>query len=324
MKKGLILLALTLASLLAIFGSQHRVLAAPPESTPVWRAQFRLIVADVSDAGTDDDVQIQLNAKNSTWLDYARNDYERNSTFTYDLNLTNVRSLGDITMLRIFKNKTDAICVKSMTLLINKRAIFSEVFGNTSGTCLWLDNGDGHPSSFTASSATLRAHASWKGFIQPAVPTTLTRTELESRIAGAVGDRIKTNALMWGDAGYNLFGRGVEVTPKSAKSVHVDLDLAYNLPGPYNPEVDVDFDLVFSCKGGKITAKAKNYDAHLDSLVYDYLKNLLPVWGPKLLDALTGSALKGMIDALSISGQFGGSCPAINVTSDAHVVFSKP
>lgn len=324
MKKAYLVLALTLAALVATFGSQNHVLAAPPETTPIWRAQFRLVVADVSDAGTDDDVQIQLNTNNSTWLDYARNDYERNSTFTYDLMLTNARRLGDITMLRIYKNKTDAICVRSMTLIINGRTIYSKDFGNTQTTCKWLDNDDGHPNAYIVSGTTLRGHPAWQGFIQPAVPTTLTRGELESRIEGAVGDRIQSNALMWGDASYNLFGRGVEVTKKSSKSVHVDLDLAYDLPGPYNPEVDVDFDLAFSCSSGKVTATAKNYDAHLDSVIYDYLKNLLPVWGPKLLDALTSYELKGLVDNISISSQFGGSCPVITVTDTASVVFSKP
>lgn len=321
MKKGFVIVALMLGTL---FASPNRVLAAPPAATPVWRAQFVLVVADVSDAGTDDDVQVQLNPFNSTWLDYARNDYERNSSFTYDLMLTNVRQLGDITMLRVYKNKTNAICVRSMTLVINGRTIYNKVFGNTQTTCLWLDNGDGHPSSYTVSSATLRAHPSWTGYVQPAVPTALSRSELESRIEGAVGDRIKSNDLMWGNASYNLFGRGVEVTKKTSKSVHVDLDLAYDLPGPYNPEVDVDFDVVFSCASGKITARGTNYDAHLNSIVYDYLKNLLPGFGADLLDKLTNYVIKGLVDALSISGQFGGTCPLITVTDTANVVFTKP
>ncbi|TAH52827.1 MAG: hypothetical protein EYC68_05470 [Chloroflexota bacterium] len=324
MKKAIFVLALTLGVLFATFGSQNRALAAPPNSTPVWRAQLRLAIANVSDAGTDDDVQIQLNVKNSTWLDYARNDFERNKTYTYDLSLTKVTKLGEITKLRIRKTGTDAICVRSITLLINGKTIYSKTFGNAQSTCLWLDNGDGHPNSYSVSGATLRAHASWKGFVQPNVPTTLTRSELESRIEGAVGDRIQSNDLMWGDESYNLFGRGVEVTKKTNESVHVDLDLAYDLPGPYNPEVDVDFDLAFSCSSGKVTATAENYDAHLDSIIYDYLKNLLPVWGPKLLDMLTKQVLKGMVDAISISGQFGGSCPVISVTGDGNVVFSKP
>lgn len=323
MKNGFVFFALLLALLLGLFGSEKRALAAPPETTPVWRAQFRLSVADVSDAGTDDDVRIQLNSNNSTWLDYARNDYERNSSFTYDLLLTGVRKLGDITMLKIYKNKTDAICVRSMVLIINGRTIYSRTFGNTVSTCLWLDNNDGHPSSFVVSGAVLRASSPWKGFVQPAVPTILTHTELESRIEGAVGDRIQSNKLSWG-AGTNLFGHAVEVTKKSSTAVHVDLDLEYGLPLLPNPEVDVDFDLTFSCANGKVAATASNYDAHLDSVIYDYLKNLLPVWGPKLLDALTGNALKGLVDNLSISGQFGGNCPVISVSDNGDVVFSHP
>lgn len=160
MKKAIFVLTLTVGVLLATFGSQNRALAAPPDSTPVWRAQLRLAIANVSDAGTDDDVQVQLNVKNSTWLDYARNDFERNKTYTYDLALTKVTKLEEITKLRIRKTGTDAICVRSVTLLINGKTIYSKTFGNTQSTCQWLDNGDGHPNSFSISSATLRAHSS--------------------------------------------------------------------------------------------------------------------------------------------------------------------
>lgn len=319
----LLFLALAAAALMATLANPATTLAAPPETSPIWRAQFRLVVADVSDAGTDDDIKVQLNAQNITWLDYARNDYERNSTFTYDLRLNSLRRLSDITMLKIAKEKTNALCIRSMSLIINGRTIYTKEFGNTTSTCKWIDNGDGHVPSYTVSSGSLRAHASWKSYIQPAVPTSIKRAELESRIEGTIGSRIKSNKLSWGDSSWNLYGRGVEATRKTSKTVHVDLDLAYDVPGP-NPEVDVDFDMTFSCSNGKLTVVASNYDANVKSPGYDYLNDLLEAFGIDSVNNAVKDHLASLVSAISLSSQFDGECPNINVEDDADVVFTAP
>ena len=70
----------------------------------VWRAELVLHTADVEDAGTDDSVFILLNSAagdtqpggNRTWLDYARDDFERGATHSYDLGTVSVGELGDI------------------------------------------------------------------------------------------------------------------------------------------------------------------------------------------------------------------------------------
>jgi hypothetical protein len=52
-------------------------------ASPIWRAQITIQVGNVGNAGTDDGVRVELSPTNSTWLDYARDDFERNSSFTY-------------------------------------------------------------------------------------------------------------------------------------------------------------------------------------------------------------------------------------------------
>ena len=71
---------------------------AADETTPVWQVLLAVQVCDVSNAGTDNVVQVRLNAGNLTGLDHPWNDFERADSRTYPLLLTGVARLQDISL----------------------------------------------------------------------------------------------------------------------------------------------------------------------------------------------------------------------------------
>ena len=165
--------------------------APPSESFPVWRAQLRIAVCDVQDSKTDDAVKAELNESNVTWLNYARNDFERGSTFTYDLLLTNVATLADITKLRVAKTGDNGVCLQSVALKVNGKTIFSHTFSPRR----WLD---GSHRSVTFSSPELRESAQWTAYTLPMPSLTIPRSELENRIEAMAGTFTHGNDLYWG------------------------------------------------------------------------------------------------------------------------------
>ena len=146
------------------------------DDEPIWRAQIRLITADVSDAGSDDSVKVALSSANSTWLDYGRDDFERNTSYLYDLNMTGLKKFSDVSQIKIEKTGTDGWCLKSFELLLNDRSVYSQSFS----TCRWIDGNDGHLPSYTVSSSTLRNSTKWKSYTRPSLSSiaVLERTEL--------------------------------------------------------------------------------------------------------------------------------------------------
>src|SRR5688572_12360966 len=115
------------------------VAAAPPDTMPIWRVQVRFLTADVSDAGTDSEVWVQLNDNNKTFLDSGRDDRERGADETYELRLDGVNTLADIDFFKIQKSGDDGWAIRRMFLIVNNVAIFDESFPSSP---LWLDNED--------------------------------------------------------------------------------------------------------------------------------------------------------------------------------------
>ena len=52
-------------------------------------------------------------AGNETWLDYARNNFEKGDIFAYDLNLGGIGEIDDITQLSISKTGSDGWCLRT-------------------------------------------------------------------------------------------------------------------------------------------------------------------------------------------------------------------
>ena len=123
---------------------------------PVHRLQLRLRVPNISGAATDDDVEVRLQspswlvpsvtnwspAGNSTWIDSTNDDFERGSNRTYELMLTNISQVSDITMITIAKDTgTDHLCIAEIELLIDGQPAHQQTFGNDAATCAWVTPG---------------------------------------------------------------------------------------------------------------------------------------------------------------------------------------
>lgn len=295
-------------TLLFTAGTAH---AAPPEESLVFRAEIEIKVADCKDAGTDDGVNVQLNDNNLTWLDYGRDDLERNRLYAYDL--VPIRNIQDITMLRVAKTGSDGVAIESLALRINGIPIFRKNFGRH-----WLDNEKNHSTQLTIDSQELRNNSSWIDF--PALvlpPFFLPRVELESRIESLVGHTIHGQQLYWG----HLHGRAVEVSRTDSSTIHVDLDLAASVPVIWDPEVDVDFDIRFACNGGQISLTVMNaevdtdYPWYIDIFTLTLLDDVIQLFVP---DSLNDS-LNNIMTTLDTGAGF---CPQITVSSDGGVGFT--
>ena len=78
---------------------------------------------------------------------------------------------------------------------------------------------------------------------------------MDSIVESAVGNSLyHVKDVQWGKKQGNSYISSKRVNDHT---LHFDLDLSYDIPGP-NPEVDVDFDLVFSCSNGVIKTEVRN------------------------------------------------------------------
>jgi hypothetical protein len=282
----------------------------------VSRLQLRLHTANVSDANTDDDVNVSLRDYDNggTWLDYGRNDFERGDEFTYELLTTGVSDLSDINDIYLLKPGTDGWCIESLALLADGIEIFTQQFGVTSSTCQWLDDENGHQTYFVVGRSTLRAHPLWQTYQQPIPSTRLLRTDLEDRIEGMVGNIIHsgvyvdafplyqgTLAVSWtGDA---LDGEShVKVSKKDAQAVHVEFNLDVDTPGPGGLTGGLDFDLRFTgvCRTATTPAKILMTTEHPHATAdFDWTTEAMTLWLVNFLEDGIANRIKDSIPDLS-------------------------
>ena len=243
----------------------------------VWRAQLVVRTTDRSDANTDDSVSVSLNGSsvpsgNLTWLDYGRDDFERGTEYTYDLNLDAIDDMSDITRINLTKEGDDGLCISGLALKVNGIEVFNQDFG-AAANCKVLDSDSGHSRTHSVSHDELRAHPAWSSYNHDAALFALAfgipNAELESRVESMVGHGLHDTELHWG----HIYGDAVEVTRgcpagvEPCTTAHVDLDLAKDSWLP-DPEVDVDFDLDFVCSDGALTITTSNLEVDADSEWY--------------------------------------------------------
>lgn len=335
--------------------------AAPAEGASIWRAQLTARTCDLTNAQTDDPVFASLRAGNATALDYPRDDFPRNNSFTYDLVLDGVGRFQDVTRLRISKTGTNAVCFRSLQLRLNNRPIFIVDFGAAGR---WLD-GNGGSVNFSFTGAQLRANATWQGFVQPFPPLLLSRAELESRVTALAGTAFSGTPAGWG----RLKGaRFVEATRTDASTLHFDLDAfvdtidaldaigGYDLlidvldffnVSPPNPDLDVDFDLDVGCEDNEIFFQVSGGDVDLDTVpalnlpsipfpgisnvvdfVEDQLNDLLDEVEDLLeeafsIDAIESGFAAGLNQIPTLTTRVP-ICPDVEVATNGDVVISLP
>lgn len=308
-------LSLTTLFLTLVTFFSSAALAAAPETMRVWRVQIQFQTANIGDAGSDDSVRVQLNSANTTWLDYGRDDFERNTNYTYDLKLNGISRLSDLKYIYIAKTGSDGWAVKSFSLLVNGRTIYTQTFP---GNGRWFDNDSGESNSYFVSSSTLRGDDAWVNYVAPFPPLTIPRAEMESRVEGIIGDFIHGNQLEWG----HLYGRAVEATRKNTNTLHFDLDLEADISYLPNPEVDVDFDVEITCSGGTISMKVKNVVVDVDS---SPLLQVLSLGLINFLDAELSARINDAAKNIKIGQDVPlGFCPGISVDSLGNIRFTPP
>lgn len=252
---------------------------------PVYRAQLKIKTSNIRHANTDDKVKVRLNSPpglyvpsgNITVLDYGQNDFELGDEFTYDLELTAVNDLSDITLINISKEGSDGWCIEAIELLVNNRRVFRQGFESSERGCLWLDNEGGAALNHTIFKDALRSYSDWRNY-QEHLQLKIPRDEIESRIEGMVGNLISgDNRVSWGDKKGRAW---VEATKKSAQGVHIDLDLEGESWWT-NPSIDIDFDLFlkFSLKNNQweMNITTANLESNVD---FDWFTNVMGVLLP--------------------------------------------
>jgi hypothetical protein len=304
------LVSWSIAVLVTILASAGSVFATPSENAPIWRVQFRIQTADVEDAGTDNSVRVALNPNNNTWLDYARDDFPRNNTFTYDLKLDYVATIADLQHIYLSKDGSDGLAVKSFALLVNGRTIYTQTFP---GSGHWLDSSDGHLNTYVVDYTQLRQDDAWRAYTQPPPPQVIPRAEIVSRIEGLVGDFITGNKLTW-DGGVRV----LKVRNAPGNTLRVELYLKYERLGP-NPDVYAHFDLEVRCANNQITLGVKNLHVEVYSHVY---YQTLTAGLVLALDHFLNERLSKSLKGLNFTNLGVPVCPVIKVDNDGDINFS--
>jgi hypothetical protein len=325
-------------SALALWLSSRPAEAAPQETDPVFRLQLTVRTCNRANAQTDDVITASLRAGNLTVLDYGRDDFPRNDTFTYDLLATGITRFSDITRLEVRNTGTDGLCIRTLDLRVNGRRIFRRSFGANGQ---FIDSG-GTP-AVLSTAGQLRANGFWTIYQQPVFTLgqtiVMSRGEIESRVEATVGTALSGSPVGWG----GLSGaRHVEATRVNDTTLHLDLDTRVDtlaalrsLPAAAavldafdtandvidtingiitaigfsplgrlslpNRNVDVDFDFGVSCGGGALTFGVTSPVVNVQTIPNLAIPNVPNVFGlSELADLLNQgiAALNGQLATL--------------------------
>jgi hypothetical protein len=315
------------------------------EEMPLYRIQVALTTSTGGDAGTDDAVYVMMNNSDYRfYLDRGIDDFQQGKTVLYDVLFKKVKKVKDIQYLLFGLKGNDGVCFKKAELYLNGYAtpVFSRTF-NGRGTC--FDNDDSHlPTQLVISGTELRSGQSWKNAMADEsiwLPMKeIPKDMIVSLVEAVIGNQIQqqNGSIVWGDTGgiNTIWGDAVEVSYVNESTLHFDLDCQLQITGP-NPEVDVDFDLKFTCKDGMIQTEVLNVKTGTN-LVGDLLK-LVTTKLPDLIGKAIGSYIpvvgapagkyiSGLLaDYLSFSLNFAidnpnlsQSCKLIKVTPQCNIV----
>jgi hypothetical protein len=234
------------------------------ENLPVYRGQLTLTTCDVRGAGTDNAVQVKLNAGNGTWLDYSHDDFERGSTFTYDVALDHVADLRDISMLEISKRGFDAWCLRRVELHVNNGLIFEAHYP---GAGRWLGHTPIDRRTLTLSREDLRRNRAWAAYRPSVPPRRIAREEITSRLESAVGHALHGQRATW----RQVTGRGIQLERTGHFTYAGMLNLKAKLDNWPDPSIDLAFTLAVSCVSGELRMRVRDLTFAVDSPWYSDL-----------------------------------------------------
>lgn len=235
------------------------------EDVGVFRIQLTFTTADISDAGTDDGVAVQLNGSMpGFYLNLAKDDRERNSVETYDIITPSVKTIKDIKFIQISKGGSDGWAIKKAELRINNKLIY--VYQNQFGP-VWLDNSVPHTNTLMISSEEIRRSSLWnyngdRSNIQIS-PSHYNHDELKEITESFWGNYLHSvQHVEWGDYDNNntQFGDDAELKKSTQNNTTMSVDLDFKEPHTINLEIDVDYEMVLTCSPqGQPVVSVQNY-----------------------------------------------------------------
>lgn len=207
------------------------LLAAPPNTMSIWRAQVRIVTANVDDAETDSQIRVELKSGNRTWLDSDQDDFERGSDRTYDLRLDGINQLSDLDYFFIGKSGDDGWAIRRIYLIINNRTIY---YGNFTQP-LWLDNSGGRSRDYFVDDYFMRPRTEWASYVQPVRPSIIPRNDIKSRVETLLADylTIIERAGSGDGSGYLLRQPAVELYTLNANTWRVSFNLEEDKQFPF-------------------------------------------------------------------------------------------
>jgi len=169
---------------------------------PVLRSKLIVHTCDKPDAGTTDEIWVSLRDQ-VFFLDHPGGDARRNQTDTWGLAVPGIGSVSDITQLVIgTENGGDNWCIDRVELVVNGATVFTKSYGSA-GMWILRINDPVYPSPselMVADTTTIRNAIDAANRAQVcALPSSFSYADLESMIAGAMGDVFSKSRAEWGD-----------------------------------------------------------------------------------------------------------------------------
>ena len=293
-----------------IFLRQVKIRDLPPDDKPIWRVRIRLKTADVRHAGTDDDIKVWIGCK-GTYLDYARNDFERNNNEWFDLMFDEGTTYGDLASLIIEKEGDDDWCLSEVELQINGSTLFSH--SNPEGK--WVYNRD--YVVFTYSD--LHSDPQWSNPSQ--IITSLKKDDISSLIQCIVGNGA------YGDDNYHWGDGDVELNRNNDNSIKVHFQLKMEIDAFPDPDLDIDFILSFNCTCDGIVIEISDINANVSGTLFEILLGMLvgPIF--PVIEGIIEDECVGMIQGMMITPVVDVGlpfCPTITVNDNPDVQFGIP
>lgn len=233
----------------------------------VHRIQLKVKTNTIKNSNTDSPVWVQLSTKDAPYyLNKSGNDREKGIIDSYEILSPNISTIGDINMIKMGIDGSDGWNFRFIELIINGISIYKKEFSQNGQ---WIDsNSTKHPNTYSITSSKLRSSRNWNynNLTKDisSTPTSIPLSVIQATIESAVGNTLNSiDDVTWG----KKYGKEyVSIKRINSNTLRVDLDLKAKVTGLPDAEVDVDFDLVFSCINGVIKTEIRNYASRSSGL----------------------------------------------------------